>query len=355
MPSNHLILCHPLLLLPSIFPSIRVFSNEPVLHIRWPKYWSFSFSISPSDEYSGLISFVYIWPIILLLFPHLTYPRTLPNMRAQLFFLRWTAAQRSMGSHISITYYGVVPPPFWPPRSISVHMKCLSCSKNRKYIWPPDPLLKWGLALVCSCHDCYFKASTEDKVWLFYPVSIVTSILESRQEDGYKYLTWSPPSPSFKRGEQEASFKCLAWSPLFSCPKKCKQEASCKCLACGSSASCLTTGWIVSLQIKVFKTQPTFRLLQWLSGKEFAYRIGDPGDVGSVPWLGRSRGGRNGNPLQYFCLKNTIQRRAWWKTVHRVAKSWTKLKQLGTYAHITLFTPEGALFGDRVFMEEIEL
>ena len=57
MPSNHLILCYPLLLLPSIFPSIRVFSSESVLHIRWPKYWSFSFSMSPSNEYSGLISF----------------------------------------------------------------------------------------------------------------------------------------------------------------------------------------------------------------------------------------------------------------------------------------------------------
>ena len=57
MPSSHLILCHPLLLLPSIFPSIRVFSNESVFHIRWPKYWSFSFSIYPSNEYPGLISF----------------------------------------------------------------------------------------------------------------------------------------------------------------------------------------------------------------------------------------------------------------------------------------------------------
>ena len=55
--SNHLILCHPLLLPPSIFPSIRVFSNESVLRMRWPKYWSYSFSISPSNEYSGLISF----------------------------------------------------------------------------------------------------------------------------------------------------------------------------------------------------------------------------------------------------------------------------------------------------------
>ena len=61
MPYNHLILCHSLLFLPSIFPSIRVFSNESVLHIRWPKYWSFSFSISPSNEYSGLISFRIDW------------------------------------------------------------------------------------------------------------------------------------------------------------------------------------------------------------------------------------------------------------------------------------------------------
>ena len=61
MPSNHLILCRPLLLLPSIFPSIRVFSDESILHIRWLKYWSFSFCISPSNEYSGLISFRMDW------------------------------------------------------------------------------------------------------------------------------------------------------------------------------------------------------------------------------------------------------------------------------------------------------
>ena len=61
MPSNHLILCRPLLLSPSIFPSIRVFSSESILRIRWPKYWSFSYSISPSNEYSGLISFRMGW------------------------------------------------------------------------------------------------------------------------------------------------------------------------------------------------------------------------------------------------------------------------------------------------------
>ena len=61
MPSNHLILCHPIVFPPSVFPSIRVFSSESTLHIKWPKYWSFSFSISPSSEHSGLISFRMDW------------------------------------------------------------------------------------------------------------------------------------------------------------------------------------------------------------------------------------------------------------------------------------------------------
>ena len=74
MPSNHLIPCHPLLFLPSIFPSIRVFSSESVLRIRWPKYWSFSFSFSPSNEYSGLISFRMDW------FDPLAVQRTLKSL-----------------------------------------------------------------------------------------------------------------------------------------------------------------------------------------------------------------------------------------------------------------------------------
>ena len=72
MSSNHLILCCPLLLLPSIFPSIRVFSNESVLCIRWPKYWSFSFSINPSNEYSGLFSFRIDWFDLLAVFSNTT-------------------------------------------------------------------------------------------------------------------------------------------------------------------------------------------------------------------------------------------------------------------------------------------
>ena len=74
MSFNHLVLCHPLLLLPSIFPSIRVFSNESAFHVRWPKYWSFSFSISTSNEYSGLISFRIDW------FDFLAVQETLKNL-----------------------------------------------------------------------------------------------------------------------------------------------------------------------------------------------------------------------------------------------------------------------------------
>ena len=79
MPSNHVILCCPLLLLPSIFPSIRVFSSESVIHIRWSKYWCFSFSISPSNEYSGLISFGIEWFDLL----YLEYKRAISKPNAQ--------------------------------------------------------------------------------------------------------------------------------------------------------------------------------------------------------------------------------------------------------------------------------
>ena len=92
MPSNHLILCHPLLLLPLVFPSIRVFSSELVLPIRWPKYWSFSFSISPSSEYSELISFridsfdlLLVQRILKSLLQHFHMLKSYPLM-AELFF-----------------------------------------------------------------------------------------------------------------------------------------------------------------------------------------------------------------------------------------------------------------------------
>ena len=89
MPSSHLILCHPLLLLPSIFPSIRVFSNEPALHIRWSKYWSFSFSIRPTSEHPGLISFKKDWLDLLAVQGNL---KSLPQHHSSKASFLWCSA-----------------------------------------------------------------------------------------------------------------------------------------------------------------------------------------------------------------------------------------------------------------------
>ena len=109
MPSNHLILCRPLLLPPSIFPNIRVFSNESVLHIRWPKYWSFSCSISPSNEYSGLISFTMDWLDLLvaqgtlksLLQHHSSKASTLPH--SAFFIVQLSHPYVTTGKTIALT------------------------------------------------------------------------------------------------------------------------------------------------------------------------------------------------------------------------------------------------------------
>ena len=114
MPSNPLILCHPLLLTPSIFPSIRVFLNESVLHIRWPKYWSFNFSISPSNEYSGLSSFSADW------FDLLAVQGTLKNLlwhhsskasilwRSVFFMVQLSHTYMTAGKTIALTRWTLV-------------------------------------------------------------------------------------------------------------------------------------------------------------------------------------------------------------------------------------------------------
>ena len=114
MPSNHLILCPPLLLLPSIFPSVRVFSNESVLRIRWPKYWSFSFSISPTSEYSGLISFRMDWLDLLavqgtlknLLQHHSSKARSL--WRSAFFIVQLSHSYMTIGKTIALTIWTFV-------------------------------------------------------------------------------------------------------------------------------------------------------------------------------------------------------------------------------------------------------
>ena len=114
MPSNHLILCHPLLLLPSIFPSIRVFSNESALFIRWPQYWSFSFNISPSNEYSGLISFRMDWLDLLVvqgtLKSLLQYHRSkaLILQRSAFFIVQLSHPYMTTGKTIALTRWTFV-------------------------------------------------------------------------------------------------------------------------------------------------------------------------------------------------------------------------------------------------------
>ena len=98
MPSNHFILCRPLILLPSIFPSIRVFSNKSALHTKWPKYWSFSFNISPSNEYSGLISFRIDW--FALLAVQGTLKSLLQNHNSKASILSGTQPSLWSNSHI---------------------------------------------------------------------------------------------------------------------------------------------------------------------------------------------------------------------------------------------------------------
>ena len=110
LPSNHLILCHPLLLLPTIYPRIRVFSNESVLAIQWPKYWNFSFSISPSNEYSGLISFrISSWLDLLAvqgtlksLFPHHSSKASILQ-RSAFFIVQLSHPYKTTGKTITLT------------------------------------------------------------------------------------------------------------------------------------------------------------------------------------------------------------------------------------------------------------
>ena len=109
MPSSHLILCRPLLLFPSIFPSIRVFSNESALHIRWSKYWSFCFSISPSNEYSGLISFRMDWLDLLgaqgtlkSLLQHHSSKASIP-CHAAFFMVQFSHSYMTTGKTVALT------------------------------------------------------------------------------------------------------------------------------------------------------------------------------------------------------------------------------------------------------------
>ena len=158
MPSNHLILCCPLLLLPSIFPSIRVFSNKSVLHIRWAKYWSFSFNISPSSEYSGLISFRMDWLDLLAvqgtlksLFQHHSSKASILQCSA-FFIVQLSHPYMTTGKTIALTRWTFV------HKVISLLYNMLSRlvkaflprSKHLLISWLQSPSTVWGAAILSS-------------------------------------------------------------------------------------------------------------------------------------------------------------------------------------------------------------
>ena len=164
-PSNHLILCQPLLLLPSIFPRIRVFSNESVFRIRWPKYWSFSFSISPSKEYSGLISFRMDW--LDLLAVQGTLKSLLEHHSSEASILRHSAfftvqlshPYMTTGKTIALTRQTFVD----KVMSLLFHMlsrlviTCLPRSECLLISWlqSPSALILEPPKIVCHCFHCF--------------------------------------------------------------------------------------------------------------------------------------------------------------------------------------------------------
>ena len=165
MPSNHLTLCRPLLLLPSIFPSLRVFSNESPLHIRWPEYWSFSFSISPSNEHPGLISFRMDW--LDLLAVQGTFKSLLQHHSSKAPIL-WCSAFVIRNIQIKTTkrYYCMHPPP-----RVNKYEKYQMFGKIQSN-WKSHPLLT-GVYLYNGFGNCLVLAKT------YKPIHTMLSLLFS--------------------------------------------------------------------------------------------------------------------------------------------------------------------------------
>ena len=163
MPSSHLILCHPLLLLPSIFPSIRLFSNESALRIRWPKYWSFSFNISPSNEHPGLISFRVDW--LDLLAVQGTLKSLLQHHSSKASILRHSAFFIVQLSHPHMLSGKTIALTRWT--FVGKVMSLLFNMLSRLVITCPFRLTRrilWYKKMICNINKCAISKTTH-KVW----------------------------------------------------------------------------------------------------------------------------------------------------------------------------------------------
>ena len=214
MPSNHLILCHPLLLLPSIPPSIRVFSNESVLHIGWPKYWSFSFNISPSNEYSGLISFRMDWLDLLavqgilksLLQHHSSRASIL--RRSAFFIVQLSHPYVTTGKTIALTRQTFV----------SKVMSLLLNMLSRLVIafLPKSKCLNF-MAAVTICSD--FGAPQNKVSYCLHCFPIQTSGLNNNKADNHLSSPISPPKHrnTPRLIEEEGAMLVGGWPTIGSC------------------------------------------------------------------------------------------------------------------------------------------
>ena len=310
MPSNHLILCRPLLL-PSIFPRIRVFTNESTLHIRWPKYWHFSFNISPSNEDPGLISFRMDWLDLL------AFQRTLKSLlqhhsskasilRCSAFFIvqlshpymttgktialtRWTFAGKVMSllfnmlSRLVITFF---------PRS-----KCLLISWLQS---PSAVILEPKKNKVWHCFHCF-------------PI----------------HLPWR-----MGPGGMILVFWMLSFKPTFSL----SSFTFIKRLFSSSSLSAIRV--VSSAYLRLLNQLCVYIYpisLGLLSHPFPLHQFHPPKSLHTLSWAScalkqvstiyfRHGSGYIGNPLQHSCLENPVERGVWWATVHGVPKSQTRLK-----------------------------
>ena len=272
MPSNHLILCRPLLLPPSIFPSIKVFSNELVLHIRWPKYWSFSFSISPSNEYSGLIFFRIDW------FDLLAVQRTLKSL-FQHHSSKASVLQCSAFFMVQLSY------PYMTTGKTIALTRWTFVGKVMSLLF--NMLSRLVIAFLPRSKRLLISWATQDR-----------RVMVERSD-----TMWSTGEGNGK----PLQYSCLE-NPMNSM-KRCKKDNSLG---------------------QVWYTETSNRQLY---GKKWGFPGGSDkesacsaGDLGSFPGSRRSSGQGNGYPLQYSCLENSMDTGAWWATVHGVTKSWSWLR-----------------------------
>ena len=251
MPSSHLILCRPLLLLPPILPSIRVFSNESTLCKRWPKYWSFSLSLSPSSEHPGLISFRMDWLDLLAV------QGTLKSL------LQYHSSKASILRHSAFFTVQLSYPYTTTGKTIALTRWTYGFLMITSY-------LLW-LFYLFTLFSQYFSFGQS---WFLKNVPF-SDLFQNRTHWGLYEQTFSSGNP-ISHAENVGEVGCISCKPFFHVNK-----------------------W--KRQVKNLPVAQT--------GKESASNAGDPV---SIPGLGRSPGEENGYPLQYSCLENSMNRRAWW-------------------------------------------